>query len=80
MSKQYKTQKKSRKDKARNMRNWIIFTSIYIVFIGFLYGTATVYYPTPIQVGVLFMDLSIMIIILGLSLWAVISAFLLNMR
>lgn len=76
--KKFKTRSNKKKERMKSVRNWIIFTAIYVVFMGFLYGSATVYYPTPIQIGFLYLDISMMIIIFGISIWSVISFILLK--
>lgn len=70
---------RSRRRKMKNIRNWISFTFIYLIFMGLLYGTATTYYPTPIPLGLLYVDISIMIILLGIGIWALISAWLMGL-
>lgn len=69
-----KGQKRDGKKEQRDMLvKWIIYSSIYALVMGILYGTANYYFETiPLLFG-LYIDISWSIIIFGLSGWTLMS-------
>lgn len=69
-----KGSKRNEKEEQQKMLvRWVIYSSIYALIMGILYGTANYYFETiPLLFG-LYMDISWTIIILGLSGWALMS-------
>ena len=71
----------SKKQKQEYMRIWLIFTVIYVIVIGILYGTADTYYPDPIPIGLgLYMDLATTIIYAGFAIWGLITVMFLKIK
>ena len=65
-----------RKEHNEMLVRWIIYSSIYALIMGILYGTANYYFETiPLLFG-LYIDVSWTIIIIGLSGWALMSYFI----
>lgn len=62
----------------KDIRNWILFTMIYIPIIIVLYGTADHYYPDPLPLFKAFNlqfygDFSTGIIYTGIAIWSLVS-------
>lgn len=63
--------------KKKGIGNFIIFTLIYAIFLMWLVGTLSHYYPAPVHVGGgQYFDLSIGAVIIGGSIFIMLAAIL----
>lgn len=60
----------------KDIRNWVLLTFVWIASIFILYGTATVYFPDPIYLGLgLYGDIATAIIFFWFALFAAFTTF-----
>lgn len=66
---------RDRKQKMKNdVKEWLLFTVIYIIIAAFVFGSARVHFPDPIQVfGYLYLDIGYAISMLFLTFYVVIT-------
>lgn len=65
---------KNNKEEQRGLiLKWIIYSSIYAIVVGILYGTVNYYFETIPLIFGLYMDIPLTFAILGLSGWALMS-------
>ena len=75
----------NKKELRKDIRNWILFTAIYIPLIIVLYGTADAHYPDPIPLfsvlGFQFYgDIATGIIYSGIAIWSLVSYLIFQTR